>query len=54
MTKHKFNIGQSAWYRGSEWEQVTIIQKRIENGHFCYRVVGESFEGIVHENLLSL
>ncbi len=51
--KHKLSIGQIVWYRGSEWERVTITQKRFENGHLCYRVVGESFEGIVHENLLT-
>jgi len=50
--KHIFKIGQWVWY--GKFEQVEILQKRIENGHICYRVSGPNYEGIVNQNFLSL
>jgi len=43
---NKYKVGDTAWYID---EIVTILQRRIENGHLCYRIDSGK---IVHENHL--
>lgn len=45
---HKYSVGQEVYDKRMD-EFVTVEQKRIENGHICYRI---STGAVRHENLL--